>query len=264
MKTNGREEPFIPLDDPSGQNLIPVGDPQGSKGWARVQSAKEARNDPRRANEEGLRIPSGGEIAWHIDYDLLLASEREARRQLLAPWAMIPPDVLKKLGPEKFVDPYVSRELHLQELRDKELRDVLDALFGKAGDWRVGLCIESRRNDYARGELNRIMGGAAARGEVDEVARFLEAFRAVDRLKKGHPLKIAKALALLFTLGCRVCGDPLPTKGEVLRFVQPRLASGGIDSRKRNAWRDIFTGPILSALLRGHAGRPRKARRARK
>ena len=143
---------------------------------------------------------------------------------------MIPLDVLKKLGPGKFVDPYVARELHRQELRDKELRDVLDALFGKAGDWRVGLCIEARRNDYARGEFDRAI---VAQDDPRETDRFLEAFRAIDRLKESGPIKAAKAWALLFVLGCRVRGDPLPTKGETLRFVQSKLASGCLEGTCR-------------------------------
>jgi hypothetical protein len=255
MKAGEREEPFIPLEDPSGQNLIPVGDPQGSKGWAPIQSAKEARNDPRRANEEGLRIPSGGEIAWHIDYDLLLASEREARRQLLAPWAIFHPAYAIE-----HIDPFVARELHLQEKRDKELCDLLDALFGKAGDWRVGLCIEARRNDYARGELKRVMGYIGAKGDTGELGLFFEAFKAVDRLKKSGPIRLAKAWALYFVLGCRDRGESLPTRGQVLEF----LKSKRIPFDKKHASRDIFTGPILSDLPRSRAGRPRKTRRARK
>ena len=203
------------------------------------------------------RKPSGTATSFDLDYDLLLATEREARRQLLAPWAMIL-DVLKKLGPAKFVDPYVARELHRQELRDKELRDVVNALFGNAGDWRVGLCIEARLNGYARGEFDRAI---VAQDDPRETDRFLEAFKAIALLKKRGPVKAAKAWALVFVLGCRVCGDPLPTKGEVLRFVGSKLPSG---IWKENAARDIFTGPILDALLRGRAGRPRKTRRGQR
>ena len=45
----GEHESAILLGDPPGSDLIPLGDPPGSKGWARIQSEKEARNDPRRA-----------------------------------------------------------------------------------------------------------------------------------------------------------------------------------------------------------------------
>ena len=86
-------------------------------------------------------------------------------------------------------------------------------------DWRVALCIEARRNDYARGEL------ASRRSDQDdtrEADRFLAAFKAIARLKKRGPVKTAKAWALLFTLGCRVCGEPMPTKGEVLRFLESK------------------------------------------
>ena len=64
-------------------------------------------------------------------------------------------------------------------------------------DWRSALCIEARRNDYARGELERVMG-ALGQGDTREVDRFLEAFKAVDRLKKRGPVKVAKAWALFF------------------------------------------------------------------
>jgi hypothetical protein len=203
------------------------------------------------------RPPSGTEIVFDLGYDLLLASEREARRQLLAPWRFFSPDSLVAN-----IDPFVALVLHRQEVRDKETRDLLDALLGKGSNWRSALCLEARRNDYARSELERVMGSAAAQGDTREVERFLEAFKAVDRLKTGL-VKLTKAQALFFVLGCRARGEPLPTRGEVLRFVLPILASGDMDSRKRNAARDIFTGPILSALLRGRAGRPRKTRRAR-
>ena len=62
------------------------------------------------------------------------------------------------------------------------------------------------------------MGSAAVRGDTCEAARFLAALRAVDRLKERGPVKIGKALALFFVLGCRVCGEPLPTRSEVLDF----------------------------------------------
>ena len=203
--------------------LIPVVDSTGTKRWARIQSGGKKRP------------PSGTAITFDLSYDLLLASEREARRRLLIPALIPPPDALKELGrpftlkelrPEK-LDPYVARELHLQELRDKELRDLLDALFGKngdrcvglrskAGDWRIALYIESQHNGFARGELKRAMDGAAAQGDTCEVGRFLEAFKALDRLKEHDPVKVAKAWALLFTLECRVYGEPLPTKGKVI------------------------------------------------
>jgi hypothetical protein len=242
--------------------FVPLGDSSRSEEWAQIQTADHAmqtgREDPPYIPLK--RQPSGTAVVFDLDYELLFASEREARRQLLAPWAMIPLALLKKLGPEKIVDPYVARELHRQELRDKELRDVLNAVFGKAGDWRVALCIEARHNDHARVELSR---AAAVRDDTREADRFLAAFKAIDLIKKRGPVKAAKAWALLFALGCRVRGEPMPTKGEVLRFVNSILASGGIKSWKENAARDIFTGPILDALLRGRAGRPRKTRRAR-
>ena len=160
------------------------------------------------------------------------------------------------------MDPYVARELHLQELRDKELRDVLNALFGKAVDWRVALCIEAWRNDYACGELTSAI---AIHDGTREADHFLEAFRAIVRLKKRGPVKTAKAWALFFVIRRRAYGAPLPTKGEVLRFVRLQMQTEDIaDSLKRNACRDIFTGPILSALMRGRAGRPRKTRQARR
>ena len=262
-------EVFVPLGDSSGTARI-QNDGEMSK-----PSEKEIASDPGYNRPYiPLKRPLTDKIKFDPDYEPLLAGEREARRQLLAPPVMLPPDILKELGPTKFVDPYVARELHLQEVRDKELRDVVDTLFGKngdwcvglrskAGDWLIGLCIETRRNDYASGELTRALGHAATQGDTGEAARFVEAFRAIDRLKERGPVRVAKAWALYFTLGCRVCGDPLPTRGEVLRFVQSKMALGDIDSLKRNAWRDIFTGPILSALLRGRAGRPLKTRRSR-
>ena len=131
-------------------------------------------------------------------------------------------------------------------------------LFGKAGDWRVAVCIEARRNDYAQGELACAIAAGDGTREVD---RFLEAFKAVDLLKSRGPVKAAKAWAILFVLGCRVRGEPMPTKGETLRFLQTKLASG---CWKAHAARDIFTGPILDELLSGRAGRPRKIRRARR
>lgn len=218
--------------------FVPLGDSSGS--------------EVRMRNAGKMRPPAGTAVVFDLDYDLLLATEREARRQLLAPWVMIPLACLKQLR----LDPYVASELHRQELRDKELRDVVNALFGKAGDWRIALYIESRHNDYARGLLDRAMAGGDDTCEAD---RFLEAFKAVARLKERGPVKIAKAWALMFVLGCRVYGDPLPTKGEVLRFLE----SNHISFVKEHAARDIFTGPILDALLRGRAGRPRKTRRAR-
>ncbi len=184
------------------------------------------------------RPPSGTATVFDLDYDLLLASEREARRQMLAPLAMLPLSYLEKFGLGGFVDPYVASELHRQELRDKELRDVLNALFGKAGDWRVALCIEARRNDHARGELDRAI---AVQDDTREVDRFLTAFKSIGLLKNRGPVKAAKAWALYFVLGCRVRGERMPTKGEVLRF----LASRGIEVSKKHAARDIFTGPIL-------------------
>ena len=109
---------------------IPVVDSTGKR-WARIQSGGKKRP------------PSGTAITFDLGYELLLASEGEARRQLLAPLAMLPLAYVEKFGVKNFVDPYVARELHRQELRDKELRDVLNALFGKAADWRVALCIEA-------------------------------------------------------------------------------------------------------------------------
>jgi hypothetical protein len=235
-------EPFVPLGDPPESALIPLGDPPGSKGCARIQSERE-----------DARTPSGEEIVFDLDYDLLLFSERQARYRMLYPWRLLPREVLVAN-----IDPFVALELHRQEVRDKELRDLLDALLGKASDWRSALCIEAQRNDYARDELGRIMGSSYAKVDTGEAGRFLEALKAVDRLKKGVAVKTAKAWALVFVLGCRVKAEPLPTRGEVLRF----LASRGIEVSKNNAARDIFTGPILGDLSQDRAGRPKKTRPA--
>ena len=153
-----------------------------------------------------LKRPLTDKIKFDPDYELLLASEREARRQLLAPPVMLPPDILKELGPTKFVDPYVARELHLQEKRDKELRDLLDALLGKASDWRSALCVEARHNDYARGELGRITGSNYAKGDTREAGLFLEALKAVDRLKTARPGQDRQGM------GAGLC-DWLPREG---------------------------------------------------
>jgi hypothetical protein len=220
------------------------GDSPETKRWARIQSGVKKR------------LPSGTAITFDLGYKLLLASEGEARKQLLAPLEMLPLAYVEKIGVKNLVDPYVARELHRQELRDKELRDVLNALFGKAGDWRVALRIEARHNDYVRVGLDHAVAVWDGTPEAD---RFLASFRAIARLKKRGPVKAAKAWALLFVLGRRVRGEPMPTKGEVLRFLESKHTA----FLKENAARDIFTGPILDALLRGRAGRPRKTRRAR-
>jgi hypothetical protein len=178
MKAGERESTIL-LGDPLGSDLVPLGDPPGSKGWARIQSEKEARNDPRRASEKYVRPPSEEEIVFDPNYEPLLFSDREIRRRLLAPWRMISPACLKE-----FVDPYVARELRRQETRDKELRDLLDALLGKASDWRTALCIESQRNIDARVELGRIQDNSWTEGDTDELGRFLEALKAVKRLNK--------------------------------------------------------------------------------
>ena len=101
--------------------LIPVVDSTRTKRLARIQSGGKKRP------------PSGTAIVFDLDYGLLLASESEARRQWLAPLAMLPLACMEKFGVENFVDPYVARELHRQELRDRESRDILNTLFGKAG-----------------------------------------------------------------------------------------------------------------------------------
>jgi hypothetical protein len=251
-KVEAEKEVFVPLGDSSRTAQIQ------NTGEMSKPSEKDVAPDPgyNRPYIPLKRQPSGTAIVFDLDYDLLFASEREARKQLLAP-AMIPPALLKKLGPEKIVDPYVARELHRQELRDKELRDVLNALFGKAGNWRVGLCLEAQHNDHARGEL----ACAVAIGDgTREADRFLAAFKVIALIKKRGPVKTAKAWALLFALGCRVRGEKMPTKGEVLRFLE----SKHIPFLKENAARDIFTGPILDALLRRRAGRPRETRRRRR
>ena len=222
--------------------------PEGSEGWLGYRAVRKS------VRHRGPRSPS-------ISVTIFCSPASAKPEDNCLPLGRCSRRLREKFGVENFVDPYVARELHRQELRDKELRDVLNALFGKAGDWRVALCIEARRNDYARGELACAIATGDGTREVD---RFLEAFKAIALLKKRGPVKTAKAWALLFVLGCRVHGEPMPTKGEVLRFVQSRLASEDFNSLKEHAARDIFTGPILDALLRGRAGRPRKTRRARR
>jgi hypothetical protein len=234
MKADEREEPFILLSDPPlPERAIQI-------------QFKAARR---------VRPPSGDEVVFDPNYEPLLFSEREIRRRLLAPWRMISPAYLKE-----FVDPYVARELHRQETRDKELRDLFDALLGKASDWRTALCVESQRNIDARSELGRIQGNSWAEGNTDELGRFLEALKAVKRLNERGPVRPAKAWALSFVFGCRMMGEPLPYRGEVLEF----LSKKGIKVPKNNAARDIFTGPILSALAQRPSGAPKTKRRRHK
>ena len=234
-----KREPVLLLGDPPESALIPLGDPPGSKGCARIQKRGYARP------------PSGEEIVFDLGYDLLLFSERDARYWMLYPWRLFPPEVLVAN-----IDPFVALELHRQEVRDKESRDLLDALLGKASDWRSALCIEAQRNDCARDELERITGSSYAKVDTGEAGRFLEALKAVDRLKKGGPVKTAKAWALFFAIGCRGRGEAMPARGDVLDF----LKSKRIPFVKGHAARDIFTGPILSDLPRRRSGAPRKKR----
>ena len=122
------------------------------------------------------------------------------------------------------MDPYVARELHLQEVRDKELRDVLDALFGTDGIGAsdcvtkpvIGASDCASRHGATTMRVANLSApwvAAADRGDTVKPTSFLEAFRAIDRLKERGPVKVAKAWALFFVLGCRVYGAPLPTKG---------------------------------------------------
>ena len=61
--------------------FVPLGDSSGS--------------EVRMRNAGKMRPPAGTAVVFDLDYDLLFASEREARRQLLAPWVMIPLACLK-------------------------------------------------------------------------------------------------------------------------------------------------------------------------
>jgi hypothetical protein len=77
------------------------------------------------------------------------------------------------------------------------------------------------------------------------------AYDAIAQLKRSGPAKPAKAMALMFVLSCRVKNQLLPTRGEILNFLKQQ----GINVRRGNAARDIFTGPILSTLSRCRSGR---------
>ena len=209
--------------------LIPVVDSTGTKRWARIQSGGKKRP------------PSGTAIVFDIDYGLLLASESEARRQWLAPLEMLPLAYMEKFGVENFVDPYVARELHRQELRDRESRDILNTLFGKAGDWRVALCIEARHNDYAWGKFDRALT------IPNEVDRFLEAFRAIVRLKRARPSQNRQGMgALLCAWVPRLRRSAAHKRGDA-PICEIEIGFEGISAWKENAARDIFTGPILGA-----------------
>ena len=142
QRSEAEREVFVPLGDPPGEHVFTRGEPSGVK---RLRSEHGKWQD--------ARTPSGDKIIFDPDYDLLLASEREARKQLLAP-GNASADILKELT-DKIRGPVVARELHLQEVRDKELRDVVDTLFGKNGDrdWRIG-AVSSRPGATIMPETN--------------------------------------------------------------------------------------------------------------
>ena len=109
------------------------------------------------------------------DYVPLLASEREARRGLLYPWKVF----MRRGAPQNDrnkiltkIDPYVARELHRQEVRDKELRDIFAALFGSEADWHEALLLEGLHNDCARRELSWRLTELAITGAAEDFAQY--------------------------------------------------------------------------------------------
>jgi hypothetical protein len=190
-----------------------------------------------------------------LDYVPLLASEHEARRWLLYPWRMFSPDALVAN-----IDCYVAHELHRQEVRDKEICDQLEALLGKAADWRTALLLEACYNDHARRTLEEILVNVFTGGPESERKQWNAACDAIAKLKSSGPAKLAKATALVFVLACRAKNELLPPRGEILEFLRWH----GIKVRPGNAGRDIFTGPILSALRQRRSGRPKKTRQPNK
>ena len=125
--------------------LIPVVDSTGTKRWARIQSGGKS------VRHRGPRLPSTSITIF------CLPAKAKLEDNGLPHWRCSRSPIWRNSVVANFVDPYVARELHRQELRDKELRDVLNALFGKAGDWRVALCIEVRHNDYAWNKFDRAL-----------------------------------------------------------------------------------------------------------
>ena len=85
-------EVFVPLGDSSGTARI-QNDGEMSK-----PSEKEIASDPGYNRPYiPLKRPLTDKIKFDPDYEPLLASEREARRQLLATPVMLPPDILKAI-----------------------------------------------------------------------------------------------------------------------------------------------------------------------
>ena len=185
---------------------------------------------------------------FHLDYEPLLASVREARRVLLAPWRWFPRDLIAEN-----IDPFVAKELLRQELFDAEFREDLEKLLGKeAVNRRVVLLLEARYNDHARKELGDALAKAYATADAKEVAEWDAARKIVARCP-AHPARI---LARIYVRGFWIHEKPFPPRGEVLEFLKSR----GIPVSRKNAARDIFIG-ILSKCPRRRAGRKKSNRR---
>ena len=199
-------------------------------------------------------LPSGKAIVFDPDYQLWLASEREARRWLLFPWRFLMQRGVPLDEALRNIDPYVAQELHRQEERDKELRDEMDALFGKASDWRIALLIEARLNDHARRELTDTLTRIALAGEEREFALFGDAVATFARIKATGPTKLVKAAVLMFILSCRANGESPPTRAETDQLLE-RI--GILGNAGRNVVRDVYSGPIAGYLAQ-RVGRPRK------
>ena len=204
--------------------------------------------------------PTAKETVFDAGYIPLLASEREARLWLLSPWRVLTrqKDVRNKILP-KFVDPYVARELHRQEERDKELRDAFDALFGKKYTNHVALLLEAQFSDQARRELEGILLKLTLDGNEKHLGLFVQAMALLRRRKQTRsPNKLLKATVLLFVLSRRFAGEPKPTRDETDQLIENMKVRLGNDGR--NTVRDIYCGPILGYLAH-RVGRPRKGQK---
>lgn len=142
------------------------------------------------------------------------------------------------------------------------MQEILKANFG-SDDWRLAVLLVTANpcNKLENAELAAWLMRAVKEHNGDELRAFA---KCLDALKNGDsPTKRAKALALYFASQRQLKYGKLPTKAEVRKYLE--IAGIVLPERDSAGWkklgRDLFSGPILSALPRGRAGSPKKPRK---
>lgn len=152
-----------------------------------------------------------------------------------------------------------------QSLIEQFARDGLPPILSemmKAGygfdDWRLSVLLVANGKD---GELERAELAQWLMRKVSELDgdEFRALAKCMDAIKDNITVNRAKALALHCVFENRRQFGRTPTKAEVRRY----LVSGGLAQLAKKGEGNkndsrVFTGPILSALPRAKAGRPKK------